>query len=99
MDDPYVAELVTLLGEVTGGEPAWLATIGPDTRLDADLLLESVELIALDAAVRERHGDGADLLRYVAGLGIDELIELTVGDLARHVAAQSVAAPSGAPPR
>ncbi|GAA1742951.1 hypothetical protein [Luedemannella helvata] len=99
MDDPYVAELVALLGEVTGEEPAWLAAIGAHTRLDADLLLESVELIALDALVRARHGDGADLTRYVAGLSIDELVELTVGDLARHIAAHSLAAPSGAPPR
>lgn len=86
MVDPYVAELVALLGEVTGEEPAWLAAIGPDTRLDADLLLESVELARLSELVCRRHGDDADLVRYVATLGLDEIIELTVGDLARHVA-------------
>ncbi|GAA1815166.1 hypothetical protein GCM10009682_40290 [Luedemannella flava] len=83
MDEPYVAELVGLLVEVTGEEPA---AIGPHTRLDADLLLESVELARLNDLVVRRHGDGADIVRHVATLSLDELIELTVGDLARHVA-------------
>jgi hypothetical protein len=45
-----------------------------------------VDLIALDATLRRRYGDGVDLAGHVAGLGIDEIIGLTVADVAAQVA-------------
>jgi acyl carrier protein len=84
---PVLAEVVAALRAVTGEDALWAATIGPATRLDGDLLLDSIELAALSWLLRERHGDRVDLAGYVAGLDIDRIIALTVGDVAGYVAA------------
>lgn len=82
-----VDEVISILCSVLGEDDEWRAGVGPDTRLDGDLHLESVELTAFGAALRERHGDGVDLAALVADLDIDGIIALTVGDLAVYVAA------------
>ncbi|GAA4687213.1 phosphopantetheine-binding protein [Phytohabitans rumicis] len=68
--------VAALLREITGESVA----VTRATRLEDDLGLESVELAALGGALRARYG--VDLPAYLAGLDIDELIELTVGDIA-----------------
>jgi acyl carrier protein len=80
-----LAQLAGLLGEVTGEGPAWVAAITPAHRLDDDLLLDSIELAALDARLRQRYGDRVDLAGFVAGLDLDQLIALTVADVARYL--------------
>lgn len=96
MSNPaIVAELVGLLGEVTGEDAAWLAAVNADSRLDA-LLIDSFELAALDDLVRLRHGGAVDLLGYVSALTLEEIIALTVGDLAERVAQRGAALPAQA---
>ncbi|GGV23300.1 hypothetical protein GCM10010495_43490 [Kitasatospora herbaricolor] len=89
--DPGRAELVRriadLLREIVGEDRAWADAVRPDTRLDGELLLESHELAAWSLALRREHGDHLDLVEHVAGLDIDQIIELTVGDVADLVAA------------
>ena len=58
---------------------------GAATRLEGDLGLDSVDLAALGAVLRDRYGTAVDLVAYVAGLNIDEIIELTVGDVTGYV--------------
>ena len=60
----------------------------PASRLETDLGMDSVELAAFAAALRGRFGDRVDLLEHLAGLELDELIELTVGQVAGFVAGQ-----------
>jgi len=75
-------QVVVLLREVTGDSAL---PIGAATRLDAELRLDSLEVAAL--AVRLRRLPGApDLLAHLAELDLDQLIALTVGDLAGLVA-------------
>ena len=81
------AELVELLRQVTGEDEAWAAAVTPATRIDTDLFIDSLELVALSEAMRQRYGERVDLAAYVAGLDLPELIELNVGDLAELVAA------------
>ena len=69
-----------LLGEVTGE-----TGIGPQTRLDTDLVLDSLEVAALGLALRERYG--VDLPAFIAGLTLDQIIELSVSDVAGFVEA------------
>ncbi len=75
-------EIVELLRQVTGEDEDWAAAVTPATRVDTDLFVDSLELVALSEAMRLRYGPGVDLAGYVAGLELPELIELTVGDLA-----------------
>ncbi|WP_176611330.1 acyl carrier protein [Actinomadura sp. WMMB 499] len=71
---------------VIGTEPPD-APIGPGSTFFEDIGLESIEFAALAGRLRARHGDRVDLTEIVAGLDIDEFADLTVADLARHIAA------------
>ncbi len=73
-------EIAILVQQVTGE-----SGIGPQTRLDGDLLLDSIELAALSKLLQDRYGEEADLLRHVASLDIDEIINLSVAGVARFV--------------
>ncbi|MFI0897422.1 methyltransferase domain-containing protein [Streptomyces sp. NPDC020983] len=86
--DTLVRPVAELLRQVTGEDAAWLEAVTPASRLDGDLLVESQELAAWSAALRARYGERVDLAGHVAELGIDAVIELTVGDVAALVAAR-----------
>lgn len=88
-------EIADLLCAVVDGDPGWRAALGPHTRLDGDLFLDSIELAALGDALRGRYGADVDLAGYVATLEIDALIALTLAEVAQFVAAH--AAPRTAP--
>ena len=85
-----IAQIAALLRDVVGEDEQWLAGIGPDTRLDGDLLLESVELAEFGDALARRYGERVDLVGHVATLDIDEIIALTVADVAAYVASRSI---------
>jgi hypothetical protein len=46
---------------------------------------DSLDLAALSALLRDRYGTAVDLTGYVAGLDIDQIIGLTVADVAAYV--------------
>ena len=78
-------DLVEALAAATGDESLLSAGINGATRLEGDLRLDSLELAALDALLRDRYGTAVDLTGYVAGLEIDQIIGLTVADVAAYV--------------
>lgn len=78
-------DIVELLRQVTGEDREWSAGVGATTRLDGDLFLDSIELAALSGLMVSRYGPPADLAAHVAGLDLDGLIALTVGDVADFV--------------
>ena len=82
-----LAEVVEILQVVLDQDDAWSVGITAATTLDGDLELESVELTALSRVLQERYGDRVDLAAHVSGLGVDEIIALTVGDVAGFVTA------------
>lgn len=86
------AEVVEQLRVVLDEDPAWSATVTPATTLDGGLELESIELTALSRVLQARHGAAVDLAAYVAQLGVEEIIALTVGDVAAFVSARSAGA-------
>jgi acyl carrier protein len=84
-----LAEMIALLRKVTGEGPRWAAGITASTRLERDLFLDSLEMAALSELARQAYGDRVDLAAFVSGLDIDQIIALTVGDLAAQVARQA----------
>jgi acyl carrier protein len=86
-----LGELTGMLIEVTGEDDRWAARVTPDSLLEADLQLESVELAALGELLRDRYGDDVDLPAFVAALDVDQIIALTVGDVAAYVARREAA--------
>ena len=82
-------EIIELVRQATSEDVAWAAGLGPDTRLDGDLLMDSLEVAALAASLRDRYNGGFDLVAYVGTLDVDGIIDLTIADVARHVSARS----------
>jgi acyl carrier protein len=81
------AEIAGILRDVTGEGGEWAVRIAPESTLEGDLGLESLELVDVSGRLRDRFGDRVDLLAFVGGLDIDALIDLTVADLVAYVAA------------
>ena len=92
MDGPggqrALGEVIALLRQVIGDDPRWAARIVPSARLDADLRVDSLEMTALAAALEKAYGDRVDLPAFLAGLEFDQLVALTVADLAAYVGAR-----------
>jgi hypothetical protein len=78
-------DIVGALATATGDESLLSAGLNAATRLEADLRMDSLELTALCAVLRDRYGTAVDLAGHVAALDIDQLIGLTVGDVAAYV--------------
>ncbi|HVQ92793.1 MAG TPA: hypothetical protein VMU51_17295 [Mycobacteriales bacterium] len=97
-DPGLFAEIVGILLEVTRESAEWAATITPNARLEVDLGMESIELLALAELLQSRYGDRVDLPAFVAGLDIDRIIGLSVADLVDFVAAQRAAPAPRMPP-
>ncbi|MEU8800076.1 phosphopantetheine-binding protein [Spirillospora sp. NPDC048819] len=81
-----LSEVVRMLTDVVGEEFLLDVEIGPDTTFSDALALESIEFAALAGRVRARYGDDADLSAFIADLDLDQILSLTVGDVADHVA-------------
>jgi acyl carrier protein len=82
-------DVVDALAEAIGEDSLLGSGLGVTTLLEADLCLDSLDLAALGAVLRDRYGTAVDLVGYVAGLDIDEIIALTIGDVARYVSRQT----------
>jgi len=80
-----VGDMAEALVAATADESLLQAGITNATQLERDLCLDSVDLAALAAVLRDRHGRAVNLTGYVAGLDVDEIIGLTVGDVADYV--------------
>lgn len=61
------------------------AEITRETTFHDDLELESIDLVALSGTLREHYGDRVNFAEFVAGLELDEIIALTVGQLTDYV--------------
>lgn len=81
--DELLTEVRGLLAALIGD--GWADRVTAAARLDADLRMESIELLALGSLLRERYGDAVDLPAFVATLDIDQIIELSVGDVVAYL--------------
>ncbi|HKT04706.1 MAG TPA: acyl carrier protein [Rugosimonospora sp.] len=79
-------QLREMLCAATGSDAGWAAGIGPHSRLEDDLGLDSLEVARLGELLGARFGPAVDLPGYLAGLELDQLLALTVGDLVGLVA-------------
>ncbi|MEW2359816.1 hypothetical protein [Spirillospora sp. NPDC029432] len=84
-------EVVRMLVEVVGDDFLLETAVGPETTLNDDLALESIEFVALAERLHDRYGARADLAALVAGLDLDQIMRMTVGDLVEHIASRQPA--------
>ncbi|MFD9482546.1 acyl carrier protein [Streptomyces sp. NPDC059991] len=84
-EEQVLAEIAGLIVEVLGDYAPDPADIRPDTLFGDDLELESIDLVMLSGHLEERYGERVNFAEFVAGLEIDAIIALTVGQLVAHV--------------
>lgn len=90
-----LAEVTRMLVEIIGEDYVLDLNIGMDTYFDADLELESIEFIRLAGKLTEHYGKRVDFVAFLADRKIDEIIQLTVGDVVRHVADRMATSAAG----
>ena len=84
--DQILTEVRAMLTEIIGAEYALSLDIGMDTSFDADLELESIEFVKLATMLTERYGDRVDFVAFLAAKELDEIIEMTVGEVVTYIA-------------
>ena len=84
--DQILAEVRTMLTEIIGAEYALGIDIGMETSFDTDLELESIEFVKLSTMLTGRYGDRVDFVAFLAAKELDEIIEMTVGEVVTYIA-------------
>jgi acyl carrier protein len=84
--DQILADVRTMLVEIIGPEYALGLDINMATSFDMDLQLESIEFVKLAAKLAEYYGDRVDFVAFLADKTLNEIINLTVGDVVIHIA-------------
>jgi acyl carrier protein len=93
--DVVLADITRMLRELLEEYGLEDTDIDRDTTFHDDLELESVDLVALSGTMREHYGDRVNFAEFIAGLELDEIIALTVGQLVDHVVASLRATEAG----
>ncbi|MEC4019930.1 acyl carrier protein [Streptomyces sp. H27-D2] len=86
--DTILAEITRMLVEVVGDELLLEGEIGMTTSFSDDLVLESIEFVALAELLQRRYGTAVDLMGFLAGKDMEEILSMSVGDLVDHIAAR-----------
>jgi len=74
-----------LLIEVVGDELTLVGPITMETSFNADLELESIELVALAEKLGEHYGPSVDFVAWISAKELDQIIALTVGELVEFI--------------
>ncbi|MEU0805145.1 phosphopantetheine-binding protein [Streptomyces sp. NPDC005970] len=89
---PAADDEETVLAEISGMLRTMLDEYGLDdieiaveSRFMEDLELESIDLVTLAGSLQARYGRRVNFAEFVAGLELDEIIDLRVGRLVEYV--------------
>jgi acyl carrier protein len=85
--ESVLADLEAILLDVIGEDFLLDEPLTMETSFDADLQLESIEFVALAEKLLERYGEQVDFVNWLAGMDLDQIIALTVGQLVDFVVA------------
>jgi acyl carrier protein len=80
-----LAEVTEMITEVIGVDELVGLEIGLETSFQEDLEVESIEFVVLSERLMARYGEDVDFVGWMAGMELDEIIALTVGDLVAFV--------------
>ena len=77
--------VINSIREVVGEE--WIddEEIGLNTSFGDDLELESIEFVALAEQLQTHYGEKLDFVAWLSSKQLDEIIELTVGDVVEFI--------------
>ncbi|WP_064442379.1 acyl carrier protein [Hoyosella altamirensis] len=77
--------IVSMLAEMLADFDVDPSEIGRDTEFHDDLEMESIDLVALSGLLRERWGDQVNFAQFIAGMELEQIMHVTVGELVRFV--------------
>lgn len=89
MSSHYEDILAVVIGKIRGTiNEDWIQDfeIDPQTRFNDDLELESIEFVKIADAIQAHFGTQLDIIGWLSGKSIQELIGLSVGDLTGFIA-------------
>jgi acyl carrier protein len=81
-----VDDITAILIDVIGDEFLLDVEVTTETTFSHDLELESIEFVAMAEKLQERYAGRVDFTAFLAGLEIDEILALSIGQLAAHIA-------------
>ncbi|MGO9028567.1 MAG: acyl carrier protein [Acidimicrobiales bacterium] len=84
-EEAVLATVIELIGEIIGEDYLEDIDVTMESTITEDLELESIEFVALAEKLRERYGDRVDFVDWIAGMELEEIIQLTVGQLVEFV--------------
>jgi acyl carrier protein len=86
--DGVFDEVAAIVKDVIGEDFLLEREITPDTSFSQDLALESIEFVELSEKLQLRFGPRANLATFIAGMDIDAIMDITVGELTGYITAQ-----------
>src|SRR2546421_10138899 len=83
--ETVLTELTGMLVEVIGEDFLVDVELTGEATFSEDLALESIEFVALAEKLQERYQGQVDFPAFLAGLEIEEIMALAVGQLVDHI--------------
>ena len=84
--EAQVLELLEgLVRDIVGEDYALGIELDMDTSFAEDLELESIEFVRLGEKLQEHYGERVDLVAWFAEFDVDQIINLTVGELVGYI--------------
>jgi len=74
-----------LVRDIVGEDYALGIELDMDTSFAEDVELESIEFVRLGEKLQERYGEKVDLVAWFAEFDVDQIINLTVGELVDYI--------------
>lgn len=86
VSENLVGEVIALVRAAINED--WVLDMEMDagTSLNRDLEIESMDFVAIANLMQQQYGDSLDIGGWLSGKDIKQLVNLTIGDLAGHVA-------------
>ena len=89
MNNNHLEVIIGLIREAVNED--WIEDfeIDADTNFNDDLELESIELVVIAEKIQSHYGAAIDFNNWLGSLELDQMMALTVGQLADFVKAQT----------
>jgi acyl carrier protein len=83
--EAILAELTEILVEVIGTDFLLTSNVNMETSFNKDIALESIQFVLLAEELRTHYGDDVDFVGWLAGMDLDAIVALRVGQLVEFI--------------
>jgi acyl carrier protein len=84
-NDEILRAVERALVAIAGDEILIAGPVSMTTSFNGDLELESIEFVALAEKLQEQFGERVDFVGWISGKELDQIIQLTVGELVEFI--------------